>query len=585
MRVLVPPPRESKYHEVASATDVGRSSRRREDTHAVFTLPGPEEAWPILVLAVADGQGGHSSGRLASAVAIDTFGEALARALATVAFESWTWQAQATDAIEFAVQRANVEVRALGADREPGREPATGLTAVILLANWLAVVHVGRGRAWRLTRTELEQLTADRSAPSVLGLQAQVLPDVHFHRAGAGEMIAVSSDGLYRHVDGGELAHWLSGREGVMEILVDLLAAVADRGGEEETSLCLCRVRRLPEQALPEPAPRPDRAMVAPVLPHFPVAAPPRWRPVRLVFALATILVAVGAMGGGLGWWSDAPKVDELGRGWVDVPAPVIAAGAGAQTAEGAETAGSIASAPPPVPAIDSTPVGARVVAPPLPVQAADAPPAVPANTDSARTVDSARRARRDSVRAENRRRDSIDAAALAARALDEQRFRDSVAEAMESLRREREAADQRARAESTARADAARQLVAKQQADQESRDRELGRITAGRAALGTWLLEIDRQSALGNRSSPAIAVGPASYQGFVASNKPVVEGARFTTMDVNDSTGSATAEWMLKWRTDFGTGGERRVRARADVVRSGDTWRVRSWRILEGGP
>jgi hypothetical protein len=188
-------------------------------------------------------------------------------------------------------------------------------------------------------------------------------------------------------------------------------------------------------------------------------------------------------------------------------------------------------------------------------------------------------------VRAESRLRDSLDAAALAARTLDEQRFRDSVAQAMESLKREREAADQRARAESTARADAARQLAAKQQADQESRDRELSRITAGRAALGTWLLEIDRQSALGNRSSPAIAVGPASYQGFVASNKPVVEGARFTTMDVNDSTGSATAEWTLKWRTDFGTGSERRMRARAEVVRNGDTWRVRSWRILEGGP
>jgi serine/threonine protein phosphatase PrpC len=593
MRVLVPPPRESKFHEVASATDVGRSSRRREDTHAVFTLPGPEEAWPILVLAVADGQGGRSSGRLASAVAIDTFGEALSKALATVAFESWTWQAQATDAIEFAVQRANTEVRALGADREPGREPATGLTAVILFANWMAVVHLGRGRAWRLTRTELEQLTADRSAPNVLGLQAQVLPDVHFLRAEAGEMIAVSSDGLYRYVDGEELAQWLSGREGVMEILVDLLTAVQDRGGEEDTSLCLCRVRRLPDQALPEPAPRPDRAIVAADLPHFPVAPAPKWRPAQLVFALATILVAVGAIGGGLGWWSETPKVDELGRGWVAVPAPVQAPASTAPDVAQADSVARPAVTVGPVspdtaglsPRAAAVPPPAPVIQPEKPVAAPAPAPVVVAGADSIRAADSARRARRDSIRAESRRRDSIDAAALAARAIEEQRFRDSVAGAMEALRREREAADQRARAESAARAEAARQLAARAQADQEARDRQLARITAGRAALGTWLLEIDRQSARGNRASPAIAVGPASYQGFIASNKPVVEGARFANMDVNDSTGVATAEWTLKWRTEFGTGSERKVRARAEAVREGDTWRVRSWRILEGGP
>lgn len=592
MRVLVPPPRESKFHEVASATDVGRSSRRREDTHAVFTLPGPEEAWPILVLAVADGQGGHSSGRLASAVALDTFGEALGKGLATVAFESWTWQVQATDAIEFAVQRANAEVRALAADREPGREPATGLTAAILLGNWMAVVHLGRGRAWCLRRSELEQLTADRSAPPVLGLTPQALPDVRFVRLEAGEMIAVSSPGLYRHVDGEELAQWLNGRDGAMEILVDLLTAIADRGGEEDTSLCLCRVRRLPDPLLPEPAPRPDRAIIAPELPHFTVAPAPRWRPVQVVFGLATVLVALGAIGGGLGWWNEAPRDDELRKGWVAGTAAPAAeaqpagrpeAGAGAQDSSvgpAIEASATAVSEPATaLPAADSATAAASAAAP---VPAAS-PTAVP--SDSVRIADSARRARRDSIRAENRRRDSIDADALAARALAEQRFRDSVAEAMETLRREREAADQRARAESAARAEAARQLALRQQAEQDERDRRLARVTSGRAAFGTWLLDIDRQSAAGNRASPAIAAGPASYQGFVASNKPVIEAARFTTMDVNDSTGTATAEWTMKWRTDFGTSSERRVRARAEAVREGDTWRIRSWRILEGGP
>jgi hypothetical protein len=127
--------------------------------------------------------------------------------------------------------------------------------------------------------------------------------------------------------------------------------------------------------------------------------------------------------------------------------------------------------------------------------------------------------------------------------------------------------------------------LAQRQQAEQDARDLRVLRITAGRAAFGTWLLEIDRQSAAGNRASPAIAAGPAAYQGFVAANKPVIEGARFSTMDVNDSTGTAVAEWTMKWRTDFGTGSVRKVRARADAVREGDSWRIVSWRILDGAP
>lgn len=583
MRVLVPPPRESRFHEVASAGDAGRSSRRREDTHAVFSLPGPGDAWPVLVLAVADGQGGRASGRLASAVAIDTFGESLGKALSTVAFESWTWQAQATDAIEFAVQRANAEVRALALDREPGREPATGLTALILLANWLAVVHVGRGRAWRLGKTELEQLTADRSTPVVLGMAAQVLPDVRFLRLHPGEVLAVATDALYRHIDGDELGRWLSGRDGAMEILVDLLGAVADRGGEEDASLCLCRVRRLPDALLPDPAPRPDRTIVIPELPHFPVAPLPRWRPGQLVFALLTVAVAVGAVGGGLGWWDVATKpTDPLASGWVgDGTARAGAADTGETNQPAAvEVAPSVSEPAAAAVPVDSTAaIAAAVAVEPTPE------PAAVINADSARLADSTRRARRDAARADRERRDSIEAAALAARELEQQRYRDSVAAAMAVLRREREAADQRARAESAARVEAARQLALRQRAEQEAREREQSHITAGRAAFGTWLGDIDRQSAQGNRAAPAIASGPASYQGFIASNKPVIEGARFSTMEVNDSNGVAMAEWTMKWRTDFGTTSERRVRARAEAARSGEAWRVTRWRILEGAP
>ena len=160
----------------------------------------------------------------------------------------------------------------------------------------------------------------------MLGPQAQVLPEIRLTRVEAGDVIAVCSDGLYRYVDGEELGRWLSSRDGLMDILVDLLTATADRGGDEDTSLCLCRVRRLPEERLPEPAPRADKTVAAPPeLPHFTVPRTSRVGPTRVLFALATIAVGVGAIGGGLGWWSGVGTGEDLRAGWVNTDSPAVA--------------------------------------------------------------------------------------------------------------------------------------------------------------------------------------------------------------------------------------------------------------------
>ncbi len=590
MRVLVPPPRESRYHEVASATDVGQRRRRREDTHAVFSLPGPGGDWPILVLAVADGLGGRSGGRLASAVAIDALGESLQKALSTVEFGSWTWQSQVRDAMEFAFAHANAEVRALRSEGDSA-EAATGLTTVLLISDWLCVGHAGRGRAYRLQGAALEQLTADRSAPPVLGPQAQVLPEIRLTRVEAGDVIAVCSDGLYRYVDGEELGRWLSARDGLMDILVDLLTATADRGGDEDTSVCLCRVRRLPEERLPEPAPRADKTVAAPPeLPHFTVPRTARVGPTRVLFALATIAVGIGALGGGLGWWSRAGTGEDLRSGWVtsDTPrvqAPIIA------TPDTEPVAVPVPTAVPPrdsSPAVASAIPPARVdsASPPAPRETARAvapapvPPTEDRDAKAAAARDSARRARREEVRiqdslaeaailrqraADSISRDSVNRATAARRA------RDSIADVTRAAEEARLA---RERADATARASAA--------VEAETRNRE---VTAGRAVINSWAQSLGPAAAAGDRGAPSISTGPGSFASFVADNRPRLEGVRITGMDVNETTGTATAEWTARWRGEFGTTASRRMRATVEAVREGDVWRITGWRFLEGAP
>jgi len=46
-----------------------------------------------------------------------------------------------------------------------------------------------------------------------------------------------------------------------------------------------------------------------------------------------------------------------------------------------------------------------------------------------------------------------------------------------------------------------------------------------------------------------------------------------------------ARAEWVLKWKSNFGTSTSKRVKASATIVRDGESWRLLGWKILEGAP
>jgi hypothetical protein len=44
------------------------------------------------------------------------------------------------------------------------------------------------------------------------------------------------------------------------------------------------------------------------------------------------------------------------------------------------------------------------------------------------------------------------------------------------------------------------------------------------------------------------------------------------TSVEVDDASGEARAEWVLKWKSNFGTSTSKRVKASATVVRDGET-------------
>ena len=148
---------------VTSSTDVGNVRRVNEDALLADDL----------VLAVADGMGGHARGDLASATAVDALRANAPTVLGPV------------DAVFDLVEAANAAVRGLDVGGEVCGTTLTGLTLVLPgatgPARW-ALFNVGDSRAYRWDGAGLEQLTVDHSAVQELvaaGLLTRELAETH----------------------------------------------------------------------------------------------------------------------------------------------------------------------------------------------------------------------------------------------------------------------------------------------------------------------------------------------------------------------------------------------------------------------
>ena len=605
IRIIVPPPRATKVeHEVASATGAGIGHDRNTDAVAIFTLGVPSEDWNGVVLAVADAQGWSARGDVASAVVVEALEDGLTGWTDHLEFTSHAWQEPVAQAFASAFDHANAKVRALVDGGQPGQGVA--LTAAALLGNWLCVAHAGDSRVYRLSKNELEQLTADHGrlrlgrnrdktpAPGplddrpvrALGLAAHVTPAVRFFRVKTGDVVLVCSNGLCRHLDGEELARELGTRKPLVAMAQDLVAAAAERGGEDDMSACLARVGRLPAKPLPDPAERADAQPMTetPVLPRYRARAGggsgARW----FAALLGAFVLIAGLAGGFWFWWSTRAPADAVAF------------------ADTVRLAQSGSTTPTPAPKGDSIRVMDSGPPPPAAVPPSDTATTSPRTGelvpgDSLEIIqkqisDLRERRRKDSVATEQKKRDDqrVRDSVLAAQetAAAEQRVKDSlamVAKREDDARQKREAA---ARAEQEERERREAQLRTEREAADKAAAAETAReehLAAGRNALAGWMSSIVNNVNAGNVGAPVLAAGPPGFAQFVDKNKPRLSDAKLVATTVNEQTGEATAEWTAKWRSEFGTTTSRRMRATATMVPDGDVWRLRSWRITEGAP
>jgi serine/threonine protein phosphatase PrpC len=256
---------------VAAATDIGRVRASNEDAHVIAHLgaagapplvDAPNElldptAKPVL-LAVADGMGGHRAGQIASALAIDALRQGLPP-------DTPDWD----DALRAAVEYANKQVWTAGQD--PARKGmGSTLTAVCVHGVDAGLAEVGDSRAYLLRDGELRQLTHDQSYVqmlvdigalkpseaehssmknvllSAIGQEDHVKVDMGHVELRPADTLLVCCDGLSNEVEAVDICRVLEGRRPPAETCATLIAMANDHGGNDNITVIVATVEAVP---------------------------------------------------------------------------------------------------------------------------------------------------------------------------------------------------------------------------------------------------------------------------------------------------------------------------------------------------
>ena len=243
--------------EIGSATDVGRVREANEDALLTLRPDGPRAGQ--LLVAVADGMGGHQAGEVASALAIESLGNALAQVEPNASPEVL---------LEHAVELANRTIwQAAAADAAREGMGTTLVCALVGPDGQVLVANVGDSRAYSVSAGQAELVTSDhtwvnqqvlsgqmtereaRVSPfrnlltRSLGNAPQVEADLFALSLGTGDALVLVSDGVTGYLDEGDVASVLRHTGSAQEAAERLVTEAVNRGGADNATAVVVRRR------------------------------------------------------------------------------------------------------------------------------------------------------------------------------------------------------------------------------------------------------------------------------------------------------------------------------------------------------
>jgi serine/threonine protein phosphatase PrpC len=236
--------------EIASVSDTGRQRSNNQDSFGEGRARSGAR-W----IMVADGMGGHAGGATASRVAVETVSSVVGGS------------PEAPDVVmRAALEAANRVVHEESQRNDQLAGMGTTGVAALFCADGLAfVANVGDSRAYRLRDGALEQITLDHSLVAELhrrgiiseeealvhprrnevlrslGVEPEVVVDVHRVELQPGDQILLCSDGLSGVVRDAEIAAVMN-REAPSQAVRTLVDFANSRGGPDNVTVQIARI-------------------------------------------------------------------------------------------------------------------------------------------------------------------------------------------------------------------------------------------------------------------------------------------------------------------------------------------------------
>ena len=248
--------------EVVSQTHPGMVRSHNEDSVA------QELACGLVVLA--DGMGGYNAGEVASGIAVSVVATEVCQHLQDASptdRDEASGEELGVALLRDNIQRANASIFHAAQSQPQYAGMGTTIVAGLFYDNRVIVGHVGDSRMYRLRGETLKTITRDHSllqeqidggmisiedarvsrnknlVTRAVGIDAEVVPEIHMHNVLAGDIYLLCSDGLNDMVEDEDIQSALYAMQGNLPLAAEQLIQMAnDNGGRDNVSVILVKV-------------------------------------------------------------------------------------------------------------------------------------------------------------------------------------------------------------------------------------------------------------------------------------------------------------------------------------------------------
>jgi len=250
--------------EMVTATHTGMVRSHNEDSVNVEADIG--------LAVLADGMGGYNAGEVASGIATALIANETREALKRVNPQDTDLESgepAVFGLLQDVVTKANESIYQSASSQPQYAGMGTTLVVGLFCDNKVTVAHIGDSRCYRLRDNKLEQITRDHSllqeqidsglltreaarrsqnknlVTRALGIEPNVVPEIHVHEAKPGDVYLLCSDGLNDMVEDEDIELTVCSLSANLPLAATQLVQMAnDAGGRDNISVVLVKIKK-----------------------------------------------------------------------------------------------------------------------------------------------------------------------------------------------------------------------------------------------------------------------------------------------------------------------------------------------------